>query len=246
MQTPALPPTKLTHPGSGQVVLAVESEASQEHTATEVLSHFHPLVRWIVDCHRTNEEPFFPTSAVEIRTSLLPKGDYLCAIEFWSFFGLRKEVQIAYSIAMLDGDQSITSVAGERLVREILSTGRTWEFASRVVDPARLLAAWQVCVDRLSSDRENAFNTFQQKTVAASQRRKAHLEGYARRKEETLLKAISTSEERGLPESKIKAFRTQLINHRAAIDSRLRILDQESKPRDEFKEVAVVLCHVLD
>jgi superfamily II DNA or RNA helicase len=245
MQTPALS-TRLTHPGSNDVILAVESEASQEHTTSEVLSHFHPLVSWIVDCHRKNEEPFFPTSAVEVRTTSLPKGDYLCAIEFWSFFGIRKEVQIAYSMASLDGGNPISTSSGERLIREILSTGKTWEFANRVVDPVRVVAAWDVCIDRLSLDRENGFKTFQQKTVAAAQRRKAHLEGYGRRKEETLLKAISTSEQRGLPESRTRAFRTQLANHRAAIDSRLRLIEQESKPRDEFKEVAAVLCRIVN
>lgn len=245
MQTPALT-TRLTHAGNNEPVLAVESDAAQEHASAEVLSHFHALVRWIIDCHSKDVHAFSPSAAVELKTDLVPEGAYVCAVEFWSFFGLRKEVQIAYSIASLDGGQAFPSVSGERLIREILDRGRTWEFADRIVDSAKIRGAWQACINQLTVNREDAFNTFQQKTLAATQRRKAHLENYGRRKEESILQAISTSQQRGLPESRIRGFRTQLANHKASIESRRRQLELESKTRDEFREVAAVVCRVVN
>jgi len=245
LQTPALN-SKLRHAGEGEVVLAVDSEAAQQYPKLEVLSHFHPLTKWIIECHRNNDHAFLSTAAVEIRTDLLTAGDYLCGIEFWSFFGLRKEVQIAYALAALTDGQPLSSVSGERLIREMLDRGRTWEFADRIVSPQQVAQAWQTCMDQLSLSREDAFNTFQQKTIATTQRRKGHLESYGKRKEESLLQAIRTSQERGLPEHRIRGFRTQLANHKASIDSRRRELERESKTRDEFREVAAVVCHVMN
>jgi hypothetical protein len=245
MQTPPLI-SRLTHAGHGDVVLAVESDASQEHPSVEVLSHFHPLIRWIIDCHRNNDNAFIPTAAVEVTTSLVPAGDYLCAIEFWTFQGVRKDVQIAYAISSLANGKPIPTVSGERLIREMLDRGRTWEFASRILESSTINESWETCLDQLSQNRENAFDVFQQKNIATTQRRKAHLESYGRRKEESLLQAISTSQERRQAESRIRAFRTQLANHRASIQTRLRELERENKTRQEFREVAGVVCHVLN
>src|SRR5215831_11295135 len=156
LQTPALN-SKLRHAGEGEVVLAVDSEAAQQYPKLEVLSHFHPLTKWIIECHRNNDHAFLSTAAVEIRTDLLTAGDYLCGIEFWSFFGLRKEVQIAYALAALTDGQPLSSVSGERLIREMLDRGRTWEFADRIVSPQQVAQAWQTCMDQLSLSREDAF-----------------------------------------------------------------------------------------
>lgn len=245
MQTPALV-SRLTHAGHGDVILAVDSDAAQERPTCEVLSHFHPLIRWIIDCHRNNDQAFSPTAAVELTSNLLPAGDYLCAIEFWTFHGMRKEVQIAYAISSLEDGRPIPSVSGERLIREMLDRGRTWEFATRILESSVINESWQTCLDQLGSNRENAFNTFQQKNLATTQRRKAHLESYGRRKEESLLQAISTLQARGQAQSRIRGFQTQLANHHATIKTRLRQLEQENKTRQEFREVAGVVCHVLN
>jgi hypothetical protein len=72
------------------------------------------------------------------------------------------------------------------------------------------------------------------------------LESYGKRKEESIRQAIATSQERGLPESRIRGFQTQLANHIASIESRRRELQKESKTRDEFREVAGVVCHLVN
>jgi hypothetical protein len=245
MQTPPLV-SRLTHAGHGEVVLAVDSDAAQEHPSVEVLSHFHPLIRWIIDCHRSNDSAFNPTAAVELRSDLLPPGDYLCAIEFWTFHGMRKEVQIAYAISSLSDGKSIPSISGERLIREMLDRGRTWEFASRILETSTIQQSWMTCLEQLGANRENAFNTFEQRNLATTQRRKAHLESYGRRKEESILQAISTLQARGQAQSRVRGFQTQLANHRASIQSRLRQLEQENKTRQEFREVAGVVCHLVN
>jgi superfamily II DNA or RNA helicase len=245
MQTPALV-SRLSHAGHGDVVLAVDSDAAQENRAYEVLSHFHALIQWIIDCYRNNDQAFSPTAAVELTSSLLPRGDYVCAIEFWTFHGMRKEVQIAYAISSLADSRPIPSVSGERLIREMLDRGRTWEFASRILESSVINQSWQTCLDQLSLNRENAFKSFEQKNLARTQRRKAHLESYGRRKEETILQAISTLQAHGQAQSRIRGFQTQLANHGTSIQTRLRELERENKTRQEFREVAGVVCHVLN
>jgi superfamily II DNA or RNA helicase len=238
--------TTLTHPGGGPVILAFESDAAQEFPAYEFLSHFHPLVRWVIDYHREDKKAFFPTSAVEVRTSLLPAGQYLCAIEFWTFLGLRKEVQIAYSITPLGSKDMRQDVSSEILIREILSRGKTWEFADRVASVIEIRHAWETCVAKLSAAREEAFSTFRQKNLSTTQRRRAHLESFLKRKEESLLKAVSTLEARGAPESQIRGFETRITNTRESLQLKLRALEKESDTSDEFEEIAVVLCRILN
>jgi superfamily II DNA or RNA helicase len=238
--------TTLTHPRSEAVILAFASDAAQKFPSYEFLSHFHPLVRWVIDYHRQDKKAFFPTSAVEVRTSLLPAGQYLCAIEFWTFLGLRKDVQIAYSVTPVGSKDIRQDFTPELLIREILSRGKTWEFADRVARPTDISNAWEACIAQLSADREEAFNTFRQKNLATTQRRRAHLESFLKRKEETLLKAVSTLEARGAPESQIRGFETRLTNTRESLQLKLRELEKESDTRDEFEEVAAVLCRILN
>lgn len=244
-QTPSLT-SILTHPTGEAAVLAYRPDAAQKHPRQEFLTHFHPLVRWIIDCHRREDSPFFPTAAVQVKTELLPPGDYLCAVEFWNFYGIRKEVQIAYAVVPLAAGDVAESVSAELLVRAILDHGKSWELADRVLDPARVMAAWDACSARLGSDREDAFNTFRQKTLAITQRRRAHLESFITRKGEALHKAIATLEARRAPESQVKAFRTRLANTKETLEAKLRQIDRESVTRDEFKEVAAVVCRVTN
>ena len=244
-QTPNLT-SILTHPTGEATLLAYRPDAAQKYPRQEFLSHFHPLVRWIIDCHRKEDNPFFPTAAVEVKTDLLPPGDYLCAVEFWTFYGVRKEVQIAYAVAPLDGGDVDENVSAELLVRAILDHAKSWELADRILDSERIMAAWDACSVRLGSNREAAFNTFRQKTLAITQRRRAHLESFIARKSEALSKAIATLEARRAPEKQIKPFRTRLTNTQETLEEKLRQIDRESVTRDEFKEVAAVVCRVAN
>lgn len=239
--------TALSRPGSESVVLAYSSEASQGHPQLEFLSHFHPLVRWIIHCHRQSTDPFFPTAAVEVKSGVVPPGEYLCAIEFWTFHATRKEVQIAYALAPLGdaaADQPISSDAAELLIRDILDQGKNWEHAEHTVSQEGVRAAWNACTDKLEAEREAAFDIFRQKTLAASQRRRTHLQNFLARKEETFRRAVSTLRERGAPASQIKAFQTQAVNLRESITDKIRLAERESTVSDEFKEVAGVVCRV--
>jgi superfamily II DNA or RNA helicase len=236
--------TDLTQPG-GEPVLAFRSPAAQSHPRREMLNHFHPLTRWIVDCHRRNSHTFFPTAAVEVDAASPPPGQYLIAVEFWTFHGLRPEVRTAYAISPLGSAQAESKFAAEELMQVILERGRSWEFADRVIDRAALLTAWNRCANQLTAARESAFETFRHKTLMVAQRRKAHLEGYRERKEDALRRAIATAQERGRKGQGIRGFQAQLLKLQEGFDRRMAELETACRTRDEFREVAVVVCQVM-
>jgi superfamily II DNA or RNA helicase len=235
--------TDLTQPGT-EPVLAYRSDAAQANARREMLTHFHPLARWIVDRHRQHDNAFFPTAAVEVEDDRLSPGQYLIAVEFWTFCGLRKEVRIAYALSPLGGTVAVPEIAAEELVQAILECGRNWEFADHLVDRAGLLAAWERCGKQLAAAREAAYAAFQDRTLAAAQRRQTHLDSLRKRKEDEWNRRIATSQQRGRKEQGIRGFQAQLARLAAAFDEKLAEVDRGRQTRDEFSEVAAVVCRV--
>lgn len=86
LQNPQLR-TALTSGSADTDVLIYEPEIAQEHPGKEMLTHFHPLIKWISDKHQRNENAFFPTAAVQLESDLVAAGNYLIAVQFWTFQG---------------------------------------------------------------------------------------------------------------------------------------------------------------
>ena len=80
----------MSYGNEDSAILCFDSEQAQSHPNREMLTHFHPLIKWIKDIHQKNENAFFPTAAVEIKTDSAPAGDYLLAVQFWEFQGIKK------------------------------------------------------------------------------------------------------------------------------------------------------------
>lgn len=242
--------TELTYTPCRDVVLAYKTEAAQHYVRYEMLSHFHPLIHWITERHKQNKQAFFPTAAVKLQSNLLPSGQYVLAIEFWEFYGLRKEIRLACTVLSVDGGRMPNKISAEEVIQSILREGETWDFADRLIDSAALCAAWERCRDHLFQERENAFLTFQQKTLATTQRRKTHLVAFRDRKAEEWNQRIATMKSKTADaekmKGKVKGFETALEKHRQSCEQRLEKIERESQTRQEFREIAAVVCQVIN
>jgi hypothetical protein len=107
--------TTLGSGGSEAEVLVLDSELAQSIPQSELLTHFHPLVQWITDCHSKNAKAFVPTSAVELQSGLFPGGDYVIAVQFWTFHGIKKSKRIEFEIAPLRNFDSPESFDCEKI-----------------------------------------------------------------------------------------------------------------------------------
>ena len=248
------PRTYLVNSSSSRV-LVYDPKISQYSVQHELLNHYHPLVKWIADVHRNDESAFTHTAAVDLRTELVPKDVYLIAIQFWRFEGLQKKVQIEYAIASLTGSKIVNIDVAELLTQEILKYGSNWEYAGQMVDREKLIATWDDVVKELSQRYTQSFEEFRQENKELMQRRQQHLEAFSLRRQDQALKAIETlksklywaqGKERNRIESQIKGRNTVITNLKLNLESALAEVESKSRVQKNQKDVAAVICRVIN
>lgn len=243
-RNPAFGVTVLDRPLSEPQVLAFEA-AAQTHDRVELLSHFHPLLRWMVSDYDGRENPFHPVSAVEVRSTTIPAGLYVFAIEKWTFDGRGTSERIAYAAVPLgEASDCEESFSAESLVQEILKSGKTWQHADVGTGEQGLRDAWHRCSVLLAAQRQRAFHEFAVRSEAEGQRRRANLESFGARKRASLEQAIATSLFRNAPERQIRGFRTRLENHEIKLRQKLKEVDMAVAVRESFEELAGGICRV--
>lgn len=258
LQNPPLQ-TSLCYGNAENSVLVYESELAQENPKMEMLTHFHPLIKWICDRYKDNENAFLPTAAVQLQTDLAPAGNYLLAVQFWVFAGTRKETQIAYTMIPLGETPQKTGVENdsaiaEKILQEILVHGKNWQFAELSLTRTEVSRAWQKSAENLAEMNQRSFSEFARENEEMRGRRQAYLRAFAERKNESVEKAIETlkeklqftfgEKERARIESQIKGNRTRLSNQRTILETKLQELENQARAQNEFRDVAVVVCQI--
>jgi hypothetical protein len=246
----------LLQSGSEPVVLGYTNEAIKMRQDIEFLSHFHPLVRWITSVYQDEKNPFFRASAIEVKSPVVEPGDYLFIIELWKFIAQEEELQIAYALTPLGGCPVTDPAIAELLLQDILACGQNWAYADQMVNGEKIRMALQTCNNNFAEQREEAFEIFQRKTIASTQRKIAHLKNHLARKEESFKKSLerlqyrinlegSTEEQRIKIERLIKGDHTKLENVRQKIAVELQELNKAGRSRAEFEEIAGGVCRVV-
>lgn len=258
LQNPHLQ-TALSFGSAENSILVYESEIAQSHPRMEMLTHFHPLIKWICDRHQQNENAFFPTAAVQLQTNLAPAGNYLLAVQFWVFDGTRRETRIAYTMTPLAESSPETSVennsaTAEKIIQEILVHAKNWQFAELTLNQAEVSRSWQLAAQHLAEMNQQNFSEFSRENEEMRGRRQTYLRAFSERKNESVEKAIETlreklhvtfgEKERARIESQIKGNRTRLYNQRAILETRLQELENQSRVQNEFRDVAAVICQI--
>jgi len=230
--------------GGESEVLVVDSELAQSNASIEMLTHFHPLIQWIRECHRDNVNAFSPTSAVEVKTDDFPAGDYLIVVQFWTFEGVKQSKRIEYEIVPLSDGRIPDGLDSEKLLREIVEHGVTWEYAGEKVDPTALMRAWDLCNQLILERYEGTFQTFEEDNNNLRERRLSYLDAFSARKEESLRKAIQTMREQNASENKLKPFYKMIENRQRQTVAEREKLHAQSHLRKDFQELAAVVCHI--
>ena len=247
--------TSLSFGNSDNTTLVYEPELAQENPRLEMLSHFHPLIKWICDRHQKNENAFYPTSAVHLKSELVEPSNYLIIVQFWIFTGTRKETRIEYAMIPLEGNlQTPESAIAEKIIQEILVHGKNWQFADLSLDLLEVNTAWHTAAKLLAERNQQSFNEFSRENEELRHRRYNYLRAFGERKNEIVSKAIETlsqklqftfgEKERARVESQIKGNKTKLANQKAVLETKLRELEKQSRPQNEFRDVAAVICQI--
>ncbi len=122
----------------------------------EVISQFHPLIRFISNDLRERSESFYPLVAVTVpgtAESFLEGGIYAFASKLWTFTGLRTDealrtraINLNSNAHLLDADES-----GDLLNMAKLK-GSDWLSAAREVSSEQLNLAFDKCDVQLQAD----------------------------------------------------------------------------------------------
>ena len=134
----------------------------------EIISQFHPLVRFVADSAEKGRVILYPAVAAKIGLNQLPtmlqRGDYLVAVMRWSFEALRSSEQLWFGAIPLDAQADpLTDEDAERLATAAASDGAPWPAASSEHDCPALA---EVAERRLLKRGGEAFDIYVRKLRA--------------------------------------------------------------------------------
>jgi superfamily II DNA or RNA helicase len=106
---------------------------------TEILSQFHPLVRFVSARILELEEQTRPAIAIRASSAdlpaALPPGEYAFSVQMWSVQGIQDLEQLHFAAALLDDPtRSIAEELAEQLVTSGARVGRDWIGAAKALD----------------------------------------------------------------------------------------------------------------
>ena len=137
--------TNLTRNLSGPVRCRFENRiAGVDDARIEVITQFHPLVRFVSNCINEREEQLRPALSVALRADqvegkLFARGLYVLALARWSVTGLQSIEKLVFAGACLgDGFEVLDRPDAERLATACAQHGTDWFEARNAVDLARV------------------------------------------------------------------------------------------------------------
>ena len=126
----------------------------------EIVSQFHPLVRFISHDLKERSEGYYPLVAVTVPRSAanhLERGDFAFSVKRWTFTGLRTDEQLqARAIPLVNGSHLLDVDKSWDLVNAAKVSGGDWLSAGNDVAADRLEAAFDRCDVQLLDDYEFA------------------------------------------------------------------------------------------
>ena len=151
-------PTRLTRDTGHAVRCRFKNTAVTDRRGLEeVVSQFHPLVRFVAARLEREENRRRPAVAVQLVAAALPddlqKGSasarYTFAVQRWSVEGLRDMERLYYAAAALGPRAApIESNVAERLVAAAVEQGNPWHAAGGTLDLDGALSSIESCIER--------------------------------------------------------------------------------------------------
>jgi len=201
----------------------------------EVISQYHPLVRFVSERLKGSGERRRPAAAVRLAAEAVGRavapGRYGFSVQHWSVRGLRDMERLCYAAAKLDGKgDALSPLAAERLVVAAAANGNPWYGALETVD---LEAVANAVEDVCLAPSEAAFNRYVETVKAENEDRASvqerSLDEHHRTQEARLEELLARYREQGrmrlLPatEGRLRALRTRTERRRREIHERRQL-----------------------
>lgn len=122
---------------------------------TEVISQFHPLIRFISNELRENDEAFYPLVALNIDTQSaaeIEKGNYAFFVSRWVFSGIKIEEELPARVLNIDNGKMLSRESSWNLINLARVAGKDWLSVNNSIDINELESGIDSCIGRLDED----------------------------------------------------------------------------------------------
>lgn len=146
--------TRLSSPGTSPVRCVVRNRVGSERgTGPEVISQFHPLVRFVAHKIGDLTTRYYPVVSLELSRHELAgvsSGVYVFATDRWSLRGVRDIEKLVFLANPLEvGASFLSEEASERLVSTAARRGQDWLSAANLVDLEMAREITEACSSEL-------------------------------------------------------------------------------------------------
>ena len=121
----------------------------------EIISQFHPLIRFIAKQLKDQDEKFYPMVSVKLIGSKeieMAPGAYAFFINRWEFSGIKTEEEIAVRVVNIETDELISSEKSQALINRARVEGTDWLEVNNALDMESLNSAMDKCSNSLEKD----------------------------------------------------------------------------------------------
>lgn len=166
----------------------------------ESIDPTHPLIQWIRKEYESQNQPLHPVSAISINSkkTQFDQGDYVYAIQKWSFEGIRKEHQLSYKVMRIGSNELLDEKLSEEFVAFASKHGETLHNAVNLINNLNdLKSKVELCekeLDKLFDDKSKEGQT--QNEVRCNQQ-EISAKNYRNRRVSELQERISRFQSQG-------------------------------------------------
>lgn len=218
----------------------------------EIISQFHPLVRFITNDLNLRDESSHPLIGIRLSgihcPDVLSPGDYAFAVRKWVFSGLRTEEALKAVIIPLYGDHSVGPIPDDtamEIIHQARMHGSDWESPAAEYHADQVESCFDICQQMLETAFDRAREHWQSENDdrVSFQREtaKRHLERQLGKKKELLHR----HEEAGQT-GPIRMVKGQINKIQQRFDARTAKLEQQANATASHDDVCYGVLRVED
>lgn len=208
------------------------------------MNHISPLIRWCTEITKQREADFYPISALELKKTNLPVGEYAYLVQRWRMDGLVPRENLAYGIVSLEDGKLLPAEQAEGIFNSLLRNGSSWDYAA--VEPETWSTAKGNLEDKLSARLNKSYDGFEAENENAEQVKKQRVANFFDRRIATDKKALATLVMKGRSDRVIKATEARLANAQNNKKRRLSELQGGAKTDLTYNDVAAGIFRVVE
>lgn len=220
---------------------------STKFSDIEIISQFHPLVRFVGDKIRESEEPCYPVISISLNKDKIPNfptGTFVFSIEHWSIHGVRDIEKLSFVVKkMYEQLDYLSEDEAETLITTAGMHGVDWMAARNTADLSLAKDLASDCIEESERLYDIYIQQIKNENEDRAELQRQSLIRHRERQMETLNQIKDTHKNKGRF-SLVKATqgRIDALNNR--IEQKLTEIEDRKKLRHHKKDVCIGLINV--